>query len=79
MPGGNGSMSFQASHGARSYPAQNLGNGAPYATAITSATDPYLDTLVFSRGRFAVTITGQSRLIVPNWAEFARVVEDCRH
>ena len=42
------------------------------------AFDPLLDAIVFSRGRFAVGVSGTSALVVPAWEEPARVVEDCR-
>lgn len=42
------------------------------------ARDPFLDKMAFSRGRFIVAVSGTVRLAVPAWAEFARVVEDCR-
>jgi len=42
------------------------------------ASDPRLDEIAFSRGRFAVEGAGAPRLVVPAWAEPARVVEDCR-
>ena len=47
-------------------------------TADLGAYDTLLDAIVFSRGRFAVGISGQPTLVVPAWAEAARVVEDCR-
>ena len=40
--------------------------------------DPLLDAIAFSRGRFGVSIVGQPALVLPAWAEPARVVEDCR-
>jgi hypothetical protein len=43
-----------------------------------SAYDPFLDAIAFSRGRIAVSIAGQPALILPAWADAARVVEDCR-
>ena len=42
------------------------------------AGDPLLDALAFSRGRVALSISGLPPLVVPAWAEPARVVEDCR-
>jgi hypothetical protein len=47
-------------------------------TADFAAFDPLLDAIAFSRGRFAVTISGTPALVVPPWSEIARVVEDCR-
>jgi hypothetical protein len=40
--------------------------------------DPLLDAIAFSRGRFAIGIAGQPPLVVPAWADVARLVEDCR-
>jgi hypothetical protein len=48
------------------------------AGAALAAGDPLLDEMAFSRGRFAVEADGLEPLIVPAWAEPARVVEDCR-
>jgi hypothetical protein len=48
-------------------------------TAVTlPASDPLLDQIAFSRGRFLVTVEGGPSLVVPAWPEFARVVEECR-
>ena len=40
--------------------------------------DSLLDSMAFSRGRFAVSVSGQPALVVPSWDEVSRVVEDCR-
>jgi hypothetical protein len=40
--------------------------------------DPLLDAIVFSRGRAGFTVGTQPPLVVPPWAELARVIEDCR-
>jgi hypothetical protein len=41
------------------------------------ATDPILDAIAFSRGRFGASVDGDERWY-PAWPEIARVVEDCR-
>ena len=46
--------------------------------ASLAAWDPLLDAIVFSRGRVEFGVAGQPALVVPSWAEAARVVEDCR-
>ncbi len=43
-----------------------------------AATDPLLDAIGFSRGRFVVEQAGAPPLVLPAWAEVERVVEDCR-
>ena len=47
-------------------------------TATLTATDPLLDAIAFSRGRFATGASGAPMVAVPVWAELARIVEDCR-
>ena len=42
------------------------------------AYDSLLDAIVFSRGRFAVTVPGAAPLVVPAWPEAMRIIEDCR-
>jgi hypothetical protein len=43
-----------------------------------AATDPLLDAISSSRGRIGFAVAGQPALVIPAWAEAARVVEDCR-
>jgi hypothetical protein len=43
-----------------------------------SPTDPLLDAIALSRGRFAIALSGQATLYPPAWAEVTRVIEDCR-
>lgn len=40
--------------------------------------DPLLDAIATSRGRLGFASGGESALVVPAWAEVARVIEDCR-
>jgi hypothetical protein len=47
-------------------------------SAELAAYDPLLDAIAFSRGRFGVSVSGSTPLVVPAWAEVARVIEDCR-
>ena len=71
----DGSLTLRTSYGARALPAAAQPEGL---AARVAASDPLLDSIVFSRGRFAVEAAGLPRLIVPAWPEAARVVEDCR-
>jgi hypothetical protein len=43
-----------------------------------AAFDPLLDALAMSRGRAGFVVGTQPPLVVPPWAEAARVIEDCR-
>jgi hypothetical protein len=47
-------------------------------SATLSAFDALLDSVAFSRGRVAVSVSGQPTLVLPAWSEAARVIEDCR-
>ena len=47
-------------------------------SAVLAAFDPFLDAIAFSRGRVEFSVSGQPALVIPSWAEPARVVEDCR-
>ena len=61
---------------------RNLPSSYNPATGRLSATltafDPFLDAIAFSRGRVEFGVSGQPALVVPSWAEPARVIEDCR-
>ena len=65
------------------------GSGVPLTVSTTGATrlltspslvptDPLLDQIAFSRGRFAVAAPGAALLVVPSWPEPSRAIEDCR-
>lgn len=43
-----------------------------------ASTDPLLDAMAFSRGRFTIGQAGRPPLVVPAYAEIGRVIEDCR-
>ena len=68
-------MAVRTSFGARSLPVERL---PEYATATLAARDPFLDNMIFSRGRISIEVAGSPMLVLPSWAEAARVVEDCR-
>ena len=67
---------FRTSYGERRLAATPVHLNEMLATLAPS--DPLLDQLVFSRGRFLVEAEGGSALIVPAWPEPARVIEECR-
>ncbi len=48
------------------------------AAASLVPTDPLLDAIAFSRGRFMLEMTGGTTLYLPSWPEISRVIEDCR-
>lgn len=57
---------------------QPTGGAQAYVAVAIAPRDPLLDAMVFSRGRFIVEQAGTQTLVVPAWAEVARVTEDCR-
>jgi hypothetical protein len=70
-------LSFWTSSAMRDLPARFDVN-SKRVVAQVGASDALLDALVFSRGRFAVSMPGFPALVVPAGTEVAHVVEDCR-
>ena len=68
-------MTITTEDGARALAATPVAGGMAVSVP---ARDPLLDSMAFSRGRFAVQATGQVTLYVPSWTEISRVIEDCR-
>ena len=73
--GGKPVMTVRTSYGATNWPAVAT---ATAVVATRTATDPTLDQIAYSRGRFAIEVQGGDMLILPAWAEVSRVIEDCR-
>ncbi len=46
--------------------------------AVLASTDRLLDSIAFSRGRFAVDLPGLATLYLPSSPELSRIIEDCR-
>lgn len=76
--GDTGTMTIRASSGAKSFPARNNGGNPAYIAVDLPVSEPQLDAMAFSRGRFLVSVKGGEDLVIPSWPEIARVVEDCR-
>ena len=60
----------------RALAAQRL--GAQMTAVAVPATDPLLDAMALSKGRFAVEVEGEAPIYLPSYAEVSRVIEDCR-
>jgi hypothetical protein len=71
-------MVVKTSSIAKTLVAANTGNTPAYIAVDLSPTDPILDAMAYSRGRFTVEAEGHVSLALPAWAEIGRVVEDCR-
>jgi len=53
-------------------------DGSTMVSAILPASDPLLDAMAITKGRFAVALEGERTLYLPAWVEVSRVIEDCR-
>lgn len=53
-------------------------DGASGASVTFSPTDPLLDAMAFSRGRFMLEMPENADLYLPSQPELSRVIEDCR-
>lgn len=73
-----GAMTLRTSYGAVSLPTTAATDATPQTMAIRPASDSLLDQIAYSRGKIALEAAGLPPLIVPTWAEMARVIEDCR-
>ena len=71
-------MTIRTSSSARNLPLSVQAEPLPYVYSTVAASDPILDAMAFSRGRFTVEVPGTPMLVIPAWPEPARVVEDCR-
>jgi hypothetical protein len=69
-------IAIRTSYGERRLPAGEARAGEILVDLPSS--DPLLDQIAFSRGRFLVQAEGGGALILPAWPEPARVIEDCR-
>ena len=71
-------LTVRTSSATRSLPVGATGGAPPYLAATLVPGDSLLDALAFSRGRFALVLSGAAPLVLPAWSEVDRVVEDCR-
>lgn len=77
-PGSDASATVRTSSTTRALPLRPIAGAQPRAAAALAPTDPLLDAMAFSRGRFTVERPGRAPLVAPAHAEVGRVVEDCR-
>jgi hypothetical protein len=76
--GASGKMVVRSSSTLKELATSPTGGALPYLASEIVPTDPILDAVVYSRGRFALEVDGQLPIAIPSWAEIGRVVEDCR-
>ena len=75
---GAGSFVIRSSSMMKEFAGAPTGGTLPYLATEISPRDPILDAVIYSRGRIAIEVAGQTPLAIPSWAEIGRVVEDCR-
>ncbi|MBX7457066.1 hypothetical protein K3152_02300 [Qipengyuania sp. 1NDH17] len=63
---------------ARSFTGEPRPSAPERLFASVAATDPLLDAMALTKGRFAVETPDSPTLYLPAWAEVTRVIEDCR-
>ena len=73
-----GSIVIRSSSAMKEFAGQATGGAMPYIATEIMPRDAILDAMIFSRGRIAIDVAGQTPLAIPSWAEIGRVVEDCR-
>ena len=71
-------MSIRTSFGSAQWPASAEAAPVSQIIAARGASDQVLDQIAYSRGRFTIEVPGMTPLVLPPWAEIARVIEDCR-
>lgn len=75
---GRVAMTLLTSYGNRQLAVVAQPGPPPVLSVNFAARDAALDSIAFSRGRFAVETAGLQTLYVPSWPEISRVIEDCR-
>lgn len=75
---GNAPLTLRTTSVTRVLPMQPTGGTPAYMAVGLSPGDSLLDAIIYSRGRFVLEQATLPTLVVPAWAEIARVTEDCR-
>ncbi|AXB78192.1 hypothetical protein TQ38_011920 [Novosphingobium sp. P6W] len=68
-------ITVTTSDGSRGFTGRSTSAGIEIALP---AREKVLDSMAFSRGRFAIASPGETTLYIPSWTEVTRVIEDCR-
>ena len=75
---GSATATVRSETATRSFSAQPAASGMTATGIALSPSDPLLDAVALSKGRFAVETDGLPTLYLPSHAEVSRVIEDCR-
>jgi hypothetical protein len=76
--GDGGNFTIRTSSTLKSYRPATSSATPPYVAIELQPNDMILDAMAFSRGRFAIEVSGLRSFAIPNWGEVSRVIEDCR-
>lgn len=71
-------LTITTSTATRAFTATPEAEPVPQLVLGLAASDPVLDAMAFSRGRFVIEVAGLPTLYLPAWPEVGRVIEDCR-
>lgn len=77
LPSAGGQITVRTSSMMKSFVGAPTGD-QPYIATEIMPNDTILDAMVYTRGRFALEVSGQQSIAIPSWSEVARVVQDCR-
>ena len=69
---------IRTSSATKEFAAKPTGGTPAYLATEIMPMDAILDAMAFSRGRILLETDGHPPIILPAWAEIARIVEDCR-
>jgi hypothetical protein len=69
---------IRTSSATKEFAAKPTGGTPVYLASEIMPMDGILDAMAFSRGRILLETDGHPPIILPAWAEIARIVEDCR-
>jgi hypothetical protein len=75
---GGGAMTVRTSSALKTLNASPTGGTPAYIAAEIMPADPFLDAIIYTRGRIALQGNNQQSIAIPVWSEIAKVVEDCR-
>lgn len=75
---GAGNIIIRSSSTLKEFAGSPTGGTLPYVATEIGPRDAILDAMIYSRGRIAIEVSGQTPLAIPSWPEIGRVIEDCR-
>ena len=71
-------LTITTSTATRAFTGTPVASATPQLELAFAPSNPVLDAMALSRGRFVIEVAGLPTLYLPAWPEVARVIEDCR-